>query len=299
MNAQPHPTVTDPELGFRRLDPLPAADELAAFYESRYYDLIRRGGRAPEIGRLLAGGETAAREREWLAATLYADLVDGLETHGAGGGRVLDIGAGTGDLVAHLQSAGLRASGIEPSQDASRLARERWLDVAAATVEQWAADPAHRGAYAGAVLINVLEHVPQPQALLATIGTLLAPGGVLCVRVPNDFSDWQAAAAAACGHDGWWVAAPDHIHYFSHDSLARTLAACGFEPVQLTTDFPMEFFLLMGEDYVADPALGPGLHERRRRFELALPAALRRRLYAAFASVGAGRNTLAFAVRRP
>ncbi|HMW42440.1 MAG TPA: hypothetical protein PKC88_08695, partial [Plasticicumulans sp.] len=66
MNAQPHPTVTDPELGFRRLDPLPAADELAAFYESRYYDLIRRGGRAPEIGRLLAGGETAARERDWL-----------------------------------------------------------------------------------------------------------------------------------------------------------------------------------------------------------------------------------------
>ena len=69
--------------------------------------------------------------------------------------------------------------------------------------------------------------------------------------------------------------------------------------MQLTIDFPMEFFLLMGEDYVADPALGPGLPERRRRFELALPAALRRRLYAAFASVGAGRNTLAFAVRRP
>lgn len=292
-----HPTSVHPELGFRQLDPVPAADELAVFYQSHYYDLIRRGGRAPELGRPLAGGEAATREREWLAATLYTDVADGLAALIPPGSAVLDIGAGTGDCVAHLLGCGYAASGIEPSAEASRLAREQGRCVSAATVETWVDEPGHRGAYAGVVLLNVLEHVADPLAVLRDVHALLAPGGAVCVRVPNDFSDWQAAAQGP--REPWWVAAPDHINYFSHDSLAATLAACGLRMASLTTDFPMELFLLLGEDYVAEPALGPLLHEKRCRFELALPKQLRQRLYAAFAAAGAGRNSLAFAVKQP
>lgn len=290
-----YPTRVHPELGFRQLDPLPEVDELTAFYQSRYYDLIRRGGRAPELGRLLAGGEAAAREREWLAATLYADVTDGLAPLIPIGSAVLDIGAGTGDCVAHLGSCGYVASGIEPSQEASLLAREQGRAVCAATVEEWAANPENRAAYAGAVLLNVLEHVADPLGLLRDVHALLAPGGAICVRVPNDFTEWQAAAQGT--RTSWWVAAPDHINYFSHSSLAATLEACGFAMARMTTDFPMELFLLMGDNYVDEPALGAQLHEKRRRFELALPKPLRQRLYAAFAAAGAGRNSLAFAVK--
>jgi hypothetical protein len=69
-------TARDPEFGYRRLDPMPAPDELAEFYASRYSDLVRRGGRGPDLARLLAGGEAAERERAWLAATLWRDLAD-------------------------------------------------------------------------------------------------------------------------------------------------------------------------------------------------------------------------------
>jgi hypothetical protein len=60
----------------------------------------------------------------------------------------------------------------------------------------------------------------------------------------------------------------------------------------------MELFLLMGDDYVADPPLGATVHERRRRLELALPAELRRSIGRAWVQAGIGRNTMVVA-RRP
>ena len=47
-----HRVIQDPDYGYRRLDPIPHNKEIADFYQSQYYDLIRKGGRAPEIRRL-------------------------------------------------------------------------------------------------------------------------------------------------------------------------------------------------------------------------------------------------------
>ena len=43
MNIDKYKVVRDPVYGYRRLDPLPSNDDLAQFYESQYYHLIRRG----------------------------------------------------------------------------------------------------------------------------------------------------------------------------------------------------------------------------------------------------------------
>ena len=63
-------------------------------------------------------------------------------------------------------------------------------------------------------------------------------------------------------------------------------------------DFPMELFLLMGDDYVNTPKQGESCHRRRVQFEQAVPGGLRRRLYAALAREGVGRNCLTFAERK-
>jgi hypothetical protein len=65
----------------------------------------------------------------------------------------------------------------------------------------------------------------------------------------------------------------------------------------------MEAFLMMGENYVNDPALGRACHNRRKKFDLAFEAAglkeTRRGFYRALAELGIGREAVVIAVKMP
>jgi 2-polyprenyl-3-methyl-5-hydroxy-6-metoxy-1,4-benzoquinol methylase len=287
--------IKDEHGGYYRLDPVPSDKELTTYYESRYYDLIRKGGRAPELRRLSEGGSVAQRELEWLREGLYRDIAETLKEIAPEKSRVLDIGAGMGDFVRFMRDAGHDAAGIEPAKEPSEAARKQGLPIHTATLSSWALDPSNEGTADVVVMLNVLEHVPEPTLMLEQTRALLSPGGLVVIRVPNDFSEIQDAAQRQLGKEPWWICAPDHINYFSVQSLQNFLEKCGMQTVFAMTDFPMEFFLLMGDDYTGDPAVGAAVHARRVKFELALPSPLRRKLYAAMASVGIGRNVMAFA----
>lgn len=295
MNEAEYRVVRDHTYGFGRLEPLPEPDELAEFYESHYYHLIRQGGRAAEIRHLMAGGEEAARERSWLKATVHADIAHFLSEH-APGKRVLDIGSGTGELLSSLQENGFEGVGVEPSAEAAGLARDKGLTVHQGTFEEFVASPQRTAArdFDAAILINVVEHVPDPAALIELTRQVLKPGGILGIRVPNDFNELQLAAQKALGSDAWWIAAPDHINYFDFESLRRLMEGLGFDIVQAQGDFPMELFLLMGDNYVGNPEVGDVCHRKRILFETNIPAELRRRFYTACARIGVGRDCFVF-----
>jgi 2-polyprenyl-3-methyl-5-hydroxy-6-metoxy-1,4-benzoquinol methylase len=296
-----HRIVVDPDWGYRRLDPLPTGGELDAFYESQYRDLLDSGGRAPDLARLVAGGPEADVEREWQAATLHADVLAALEGGVVDGAprRVLDIGCGTGDLLRTLASAGWEAIGTEPAREIADVGRAAGLDVEVATAAEYLARWRRSGAprFGGIVLLNVLEHVPHPASLLSSLAPALAPGGRLVVRVPNDFNPLQAAALRMLGGEPWWIAVPDHVNYFDHATISTLLERTGFQVLHRSSDFPMELFLLMGDDYRTDPAVGRDVHRRRRRAELALEPDIRRTLGEAWAAAGIGRNALLIAGR--
>lgn len=287
-------TSTHPTYGYRHLNPLPAAGDVNEFYESQYYHLISKGGRVPELRRMLVGGESAVREREWLKSTLYADVVHGLKGCPIGM-RILDVGCGTGELVAFMAEQGFEASGVDPSVEAVAIGCERGLSLVASTLEDYLTDIPALPSHDAIAMLNVLEHVPQPEAIVRAARSALPVGGRLCVRVPNDFNALQLAAQQALHTEPWWIAYPDHINYFDFESLGALLGACGFRVVDRLADFPMEMFLLMGEDYTHDSVMGESCHERRVLFEAQLPAQVRRSLYAAFAAAGLGRNCLVFA----
>jgi SAM-dependent methyltransferase len=287
--------IEDPVYGYRRLDPIPDAGELARFYQSHYYHLIRQGGRAHELKHLMEGGEAAERERSWLEHTLYSDLAHALETH-APGQRVLDVGCGTGEALAFLKRKGFSTIGVEPSAEASQAASGRGIDVLNMTLEEYVE---HRSATRApavdaVLLLCVLEHVPDPAATIVAARSALVPGGLIGIRVPNDFNDIQRIARDKLAKSPWWIAVPDHINYFTFASLRSFLDRLGFDVVYEQGDFPMELFLLMGDDYVGDEAVGSACHQKRVRFETALPPALRRRMYQAMASAGLSRDCLVF-----
>lgn len=294
MSADAPSTVIDATHGFRRLASPPSAEETASLYSREYHGPESAVRRAPDVRRLASRGEESERERTWLEQTLYADVADWLEAH-APGRRVLDVGCGAGDLLAHLRARGFEVCGIEPSEQASGAARAAGLDVRCGFL-----DDLERGSQFDAiVMLNVLEHFADAERALRACRERLAAGGVLIIRAPNDFSELQEAAERTTQRKHWWVVSPDHTHYFNFASLRSLLSGTGFEVLEERGDFPMELFLLMGENYVDDPQLGAVCHRWRVRMELAMPREMRRQLYAAMAAIGVGRNCVVVARREP
>lgn len=293
---QTHAVAIDSQDGFRHLDPLPSEEELAVFYKKKYYELAPKGGRIPDIDRLMKKDDEAQKELRWLEHTLYTDIADVLDRN-APGKRVLEIGCGMGQALDWLRrKGGFEVYGIEPSETAAGIAAERGIPVFQGDFAGWLAAEESSGRRFDAILfLNVVEHLADPETLLSAARELLAKNGVLCVRVPNDFSEIQLHTQAALDKSAWWISVPDHIHYFTFDSLERFLARLGYEPFLRQGDFPMELFLLMGDDYLANPEEGKRCHKRRVTLEMTLGTALRQRLSRALADLGVGRNAMVFA----
>jgi len=118
------------------------------------------------------------------------------------------------------------------------------------------------------MLMNVLEHLRDPEQTIRNIKSqLLSQDGLLVIDVPNDFNDFQLVANKEYGLDEWWLAPPRHINYFSHQTLQNILKGCGFEIVHCTSSFPLDLFLLLGDNYVEDGVLGSQCHKKRVNFE--------------------------------
>lgn len=292
MGAEPR-LVRDLRFGFLRVEPIPDASELREHYR-KYVSKSRQSGRAPDVRRE-ASGETS--EVRWLEATRWSDVLTGLEglLPKQAPRRLLDVGAGTGAFASFARRHGWEVIGVEPSDELVAVAPPE-ASVHHATLEEfWEQRRELLGSFTAVTLLNVLEHMVDPVSTLVRIRDFLLPKGIICVCVPNDFSPMQQEALRKIGGKPWWVVIPDHVNYFSKESLTNVLEGTGFRILDWMADFPMELFLLMGEDYVHQPELGPRCHARRVEFELSITPELRRALYRALASVGIGRNLIAFA----
>jgi SAM-dependent methyltransferase len=275
--------------GFTHALPLPRASEMEDAYREEYY--------ASEKPTFL----THAREDQAWAELAQNDRLEIFERLlPSSRRRVLDIGCGPGFFLKSALARGWNAVGIEPSRQAAAHARA----LGATVVEGFfdAGNARELGVFDAVHLNNVLEHIPDPIGLLTLAAERLQPGGLLCVNVPNDFSPLQIAGRAAVGAAEWWIAPPHHLNYFDFDSLGRLVERLGFHIAERQTSYPMETFLMMGDDYTRDPALGRACHNRRKRFDLAFEAAglrdVRRAFYRALAENGLGREAVVIAVKQ-
>ena len=283
-----HTIVECESCGFKHALPLPDARDLERAYREEYY--------ANEKPTFLAH---AGEDQAWaqLAQTDRLEIFESLLPPDRR--RLLDIGCGPGFFLETALRRGWLAQGIEPSRQATAHARGLGAIVTEGFFNTDSA--ATLGRFDAVHLNNVLEHIPDPAHLIQLAYGLLESGGLTCINVPNDFSPLQIAAMGAVNADDWWVAPPHHLNYFDFDSLTALLTRLGFTAKARTTSFPMEAFLMMGENYVGDPALGRACHNRRKKFDLAFENAglkeTRRAFYRTLAETGLGREAVVIAVK--
>lgn len=138
-------------------------------------------------------------------------------------GKLLDVGCGDGTFLNFMRQRGWQVDGIDFDAQAIATARQKYDltlrhgDLVAANLPESSFD--------AVTMSHVVEHLPDPVAMLAEIRRLLKPGGRLVMTTPN---------TAGLGHRKfgahWFgIDAPRHLHLFSASSLSEVARRSGLD----------------------------------------------------------------------
>ena len=126
------------------------------------------------------------------------------------GGRILDIGAGSGILIEAAIERGFDAIGVEPSKWLTSKATERGLPVKLGIFPS----PEITGKFDVITLVDVIEHVDNPTQLVKEIANYLNDDGIFVMVTP----DVNSFFAKTLGYK-WWHYRVAHIGYFNKTTM--------------------------------------------------------------------------------
>ena len=191
-------------LGF--LNPRPSWQELEPYYSAQYAAYSHSHGAKADDEAVIAEARRTGRFR-------HIPIPEGK--------RVLDVGCGGGYFLRICSKLGATVQGIEPSPIAAEQTRSQGIPVHYGMIDTLTT----RMRYDVITASQVLEHAPDPVAMLAKMRLLLAPGGMIWLAVPNADCCWAKVL-------GWkWDGAdlPYHLLHFgsrSMETAAKRARAC-------------------------------------------------------------------------
>jgi SAM-dependent methyltransferase len=153
--------------------------------------------------------------------------------------RLLDVGAHAGRFLRSARDAGWDVEGIELNPRTAAFAALR----TGAVVHQVNAHAlaAAGGRFRAITLTDVLEHIPEPVTLLATVARLAEPGGLIAVKVPCGRSQWhkeRLLAALIRSREISLAGNLVHVNHFTPRSLRMALERAGFSDVHVGVGAP-------------------------------------------------------------
>ena len=143
-------------------------------------------------------------------------------------GRILDIGAGTGDFLSVAKKDGWQTIGVEPSTKAKSIAINKGVSFVELTTEL------ENNSFDVISMWHVLEHVPDLDKQIKELKRLLKPTGTLIIAVPN-FKSFDAKY-----YGKFWAAfdVPIHFWHFSKTAIKLLFEK---EKMKLEKVLPMKF----------------------------------------------------------
>jgi SAM-dependent methyltransferase len=150
----------------------------------------------------------------------FDDFVRSYNLHGK---KVLEIGCGRGEYLSILRQSGVDAYGLEHLEDSVEKCLKQDLNVLFGFVESNRYKISHYP-FDAFLMLNFLEHLPDPNATLRGIYNNMSDDAVGLVEVPNFdmilrkklFSEFMS----------------DHLIYFTKDTLCTTLVINGFNVLE-------------------------------------------------------------------
>jgi 2-polyprenyl-3-methyl-5-hydroxy-6-metoxy-1,4-benzoquinol methylase len=189
-------------------------------YEEEYF----------EGDKLAAGGYgDYTAQSGWRLEKAARQVVQMRSLTGLTEGRVLDIGSGYGFFRVALRDAGYEQEGLEVSAFARAVAQSSYgLETHPGMLDDHWSD--WRGRFDAATMFDLIEHVEDPDELLAQTAAILSPGGCLGIKTPNiDCPEAELFGA-------WYHSLKrEHLGFFSPRSLTEAAARHGLEPVSVGT----------------------------------------------------------------
>lgn len=287
------PRLKKNPLGYWEIESKPTLDELQKYYAEKYYQ-EGKGSYELAYSQEELSYFNAKLEQRFAVLQRYLQHVEGEAS-------LLDVGCGEGYALAFFRKQRWSVHGIDFSSAGVASKNPACLDalVTGDIFELLSAEIAAGKTYDVVWLQNVLEHVLDPLDLLSSLRSLVAPGGLAVVTVPNDCSITQRSALAAQHIDhAFWVAPPDHLTYFDSQSLANTANQTGWQCVEMLGDFPVDWFLFhSGSNYIRDRSIGKATHRARVQIENLIhsqPIDDVILFWSAAAKIGLGRDITAF-----
>ncbi|HLG39523.1 MAG TPA: class I SAM-dependent methyltransferase, partial [Chitinophagaceae bacterium] len=137
-------------------------------------------------------------------------------------GKLLDVGSGTGSFVNEMKQNAWQVTGLEPDEDARKVAAQLYELQLTDTRELYQLES---GSFDAITLWHVLEHVHDLHACMQQLKSLLRNNGKIFIAVPN----YTSLDARVYGE--YWAAydVPRHLYHFSPKAMTMLVEKNGLK----------------------------------------------------------------------
>jgi SAM-dependent methyltransferase len=236
--VQQYPVVACRDCGLARTE-LPPGFDPASIYTASYFD-----GGQPDAYMDYQASEATLRAE-------FARTLAVLGRHGSTRGALIEVGCAYGYF---LETARDRFSvcGVEVSDAAREACRARGLDVE----RELSAELVERhGPFDAGVLLDVIEHLADPGAMLAELRRAMRTGGRLLLTT----GDFGSLYARLSGQRWRLMTPPQHLWFFTRATIEALLVKCGFRLLGFDHPWklvPLSLIAFQGLRLAGQPAPG-------------------------------------------